>query len=488
MMKTNRLNLKWFSFVVVFIFLFSSCEKEDDYNQTNPSELKTVEQLSSVEKNEMIENYARVIAASMGDKELRSIIKEEALLKFDGDYDILSSTLEKRMLSNKNIQVKELLSATLSRTALQNGNLRSSRIVEGDFLESIKKVFPNLQVSVPVNCKKWDVESFIPLVVFLPYDLEEGKTDFVTAFDINGQKHKLSLDEDPAEPVIVVSVSERIDENGKRIGMEPEYMVVLPNPFDANVILRSAPAGPASLTISHGQPNSIILQWADVENETGYEVHRMIQSGGSAFVKIANTVQNDNGYVNTAIPAGQLVWYKVRAINSDGPSSWSPVMATTASSRNDGETLKVKRMKFTASALSQVEGWHRGAPELRLRVVKGSETGASYVYTSGLMEPDDRDDIKDNWWNYQFTICSWYTNTFGTVLTFDWQEEDNIKGAKITLSGSYEAKAAGGTIKAGGSVEFDVSANGAVGNTTVLWWDSKDKTYDLTGFYWQFVY
>ncbi|NLD94913.1 MAG: hypothetical protein GX639_19840, partial [Fibrobacter sp.] len=354
--------------------------------------------------------------------------------------------------------------------------------------ESIKKVFPNLQVSVPVNCKKWDTESYIPLVVFLPFDLEEGKTNFVTAFDINGNKHKLSLDEDPAEPVIVVGVSERIDENGERIGMEPEYMEVLPNPFDANVALRSAPAGPASLTISHGPAYSIILQWADVENETGYEVHRMIESGGSSFVKIADRGQNDNGYINTGIPTGQKVYYRVRAINSDGPSSWSPIMATTASPRNDGESLKVKRMKFTASALNQVEGWHRGAPELRLRVVKGSETGTSYIFTSGLMEPGDRDDIKDNWWNYQFTICPWWTSTYGTVLTFDWQEEDNIKGAKFTLSGSFEAKAEGGAIKAGGSVEFNVSTNGSVGNTNVFWWDSKYKEYDLTGFYWQFVY
>lgn len=487
-MKSKSLNFKWFSFIVIATLLFSSCEKEDNHNQENTSELMNIEQLSLVEKNEMIENYALILATSMGDNELRSTIKEEAQLMFDGDYDILSNKLENRVLTKKSIQVKELLSTSHSQTALKSSNLKSGNISGEEFLERIKKAFPNLQVSVPIHCDEWDTENYIPLVVFLPYDFDETKTKSVTAYDINGKKHKLSLDVEPTEPVIVVGISERIDENGERIGTESEYMEIIPNTSNSNSMLKSAPSGPASLTISHGPAQTIILQWADVENETGYEVWRMHQPSETQFWKFATTGQNDNGYVNSWIAVGAKVFYKVRAINNDGPSSWSPIMATTVSPRNDGEWLKIKRMRFSTSALKAVESWVSGAPELRLRVVKGSENGASTVFTSGRMEPNKRKDIENTWWNKEVQIFTWHTNTYGTVLTFDWQEEDNISKLEFTVNASYEAKALGGDIKAGGSVKFTADKNGSIGNTSVMWWHNRDQEYDLSGFKWQFVY
>lgn len=62
-------------------------------------------------------------------------------------------------------------------------------------------------------------------------------------------------------------------------------------------------------------------------------------------------------------------------------------------------------MKFTTAALRAVEDWISGAPELRLRVVKGSETGATFVFTSGQISPSNRDQIRDKWWHFEFDIC-----------------------------------------------------------------------------------
>jgi hypothetical protein len=407
---------------------------------------------------------------------------------FDGDYDILSNKLESRKLQKKSIQVKELLATSHSQNALESNYLKSGKISGEDFLEKIKKALPNLQISVPIHCDDWDTENYIPLVVFLPYDFDESKTKSVTAYDIDGKKHDLSLNVEPTQPVIVVSISERIDENGEKIGMESEYMEIIPNTSILNSILKSAPSGPASLNISHGPSQTILLEWADVENETGYEVWGMQQPSQTQFWKIATTGQNDNGYVNSGIAVGAKVWYKVRAINNDGTSSWSPIMATTVSTRNDGEWLKIKRMRFSSNALKAVESWVSGAPELRLRVVKGAENGASTIFTSGRMEPNKRKDIEDTWWNNEVQIFTWQTNTYGTVLTFDWQEEDNISKFEFTVNASYEAKALGGDIKAGGSVKFIADKNGSIGNTSVMWWHNRDQEYDLSGFKWQFVY
>lgn len=491
-MKTKSLIIKHFYLLSIIIFLISGCEKEEKLYPEQIDQSFDPEEKTATEKNKMIENYAFILATSMHDNELRSVIKHEAQVKFDGDYDILTSKLESIAMTRKDIQVKEfLLSSANSKNSPFKSTVTSNMdLADNEFFNTIQKTIPNLQVSVPIHCDEWDAENYIPLVAFLPSDYDERITDSVVAFDHYGKKQLLSTAEEPAEPVLVVSISERVDQNGTKIGLNDEYLEIMPdnNTIQPVTMLKSEPSGPKNLTISHGSARTIILQWTDVDDETGYEVWRMLQPNETQFYNLARTVQNDNGYVNSNIAVGTKVWYKIRAINNDGYSSWSPIMATTVSPRNDGEWLKIKRMKFSKSALKAVESWVSGAPELRLRIVQGSENGASTVFTSGRMEPARRKDIEDTWWNKEIQLFTWHTNTYGTVLTFDWQEEDNISKMEFTVSASYEAKALGGEIKAGGNVKFTVDKNGSIGNTSVMWWHNKDQIYDLSGFQWQFIY
>ncbi len=490
-MKTRSLIIKYFYLLSMIIFLISGCEKEEKLYPEQIDQSCDPEEKTTSEKNKMIENYAYIIATSMHDNEFRSAIKQEALVKFDGDYDILTSKLESIVMARKKIQVKDfLLSSTDIKDNLFKSTANKNKNLTGkEFFNTIRKTMPNLQVSVPIHCDEWDAENYTPLVAFLPSDYDERTTDSVAAFDQYGKKHLISTAEEPSEPVLVVSISERVDQNGTKIGLHDEYMEIMPGTtFQPLTMLKSGPLGPKNLTISHGPARTIILQWTDVEDETGYEVWRMLQPNETQFYNLAKTVQNDNGFVNSNIAVGTKVWYKVRAINNDGYSSWSPIMATTVSPRNDGEWLKIKKMKFSKSALRAVEKWVSGAPELRLRIVQGSENGASTVFTSGRMEPARRKDIEDTWWNKEIQLFTWHTNTYGTVLTFDWQEEDNISKMEFTVSASYEAKALGGEIKAGGNVKFTVNKNGSIGNTSVMWWHNKNQIYDLSGFQWQFVY
>ena len=325
--------------------------------------------------------------------------------------------------------------------------------------------------------QNWDTEKYTPMVAFIPVDYDEKTFTEVTAYDMNGVKHQLNTKVEPDFPVIVVGISERVDSNGNLRSELPTITTSTPR-------FKVAPSTPSTLSLSHGQARSLILQWSDVD-DSGYEVWRM---SGTDFILIATTSTNNNNYVDANLTANTKYWYKVRAINSDGPSAWSPIMATTVSDRNDGELLKVRRMKFTNAALLAVEDWVSGEPEFRLRVVKGAENGATTVFTSGSLEPATRNAIKDTWWNYAFNIFQWDTNVYGTVLTFDWREEDWYDSVTITLSGSYEDKLAGGTIKAGGSITIpNDSGADVIGSTSVLWWQNKSTIYDLTGFSWDFV-
>lgn len=493
-----KYNIKSIVTVILLGILITSCEKEEEVKQdilteTYNDNLKgifnvgDVGDLNLIEKNELIENYALILASSIKDVELRYIIKEEAKLMFDGDYDILTSTLESLTVRNKETQVRELLIAACSEESIKinsrmfNGN---TKISGSEFLERTKMAFPNLQVAVPIHCEEWDTENYIPLVAFLPFDYDDQKAEYVDAFDIYGERHKLSVDVDPSDPVIVVGISERVDKNGERIQPAAEYMSIIPpDSTQQNSALKSAPSAPSNLKISHGPANAIDLWWTDVTNETSYDIWRR-HSPSTHFWPFATTGQSDNAYTNHPIASGAKVWYKVRAVNNDGNSAWSPVMATHVSDRNDGEMLRVEAIKFSTSALNAVESWPAGAPEIRLRIVRGTPEGyAVAVYTSGRIEPNRRSWVLNQFWHLQETTINWYTETYGTIFSFDWREEDWNDNVTFTISGSFEDKPDNGTIKPGGSMTIHNDKGGDhIGTTSVVWWDPEMEFYDISGF------
>lgn len=487
----------FYLFLVAFIALFTACNNDDNESEMDnefsnqlDEEKSSSHQYSVKEKNAMLEDYAKILASSMHNQPLRNLIKVEAQLMFDGDYDILANKLENILLPEINIHVKELLTTSYFQNSLKDTHLKSSSISGEEFLEKIKNAFPNLQVAVPIHCDEWDTESYIPLVAFIPFDYDEETATEVTAYDYTGKMHKLSLETEPEEPVIVVGRSERIDEQGNRVGeLEGQAFIVSTDSTESDYSLKNAPYGPANLSVKHGAARQILLEWTDVSNENSYEVWRM-QQGEAQFSKIATTVQNNNNYISNGNPEGVKVWYKVRAINNDGFSSWSPNMATTVSGRNDNDMLKIKRMKFSKSALKAVEKWISGAPEIRLRIVKGSVDGeANTVFVSGILEPKKRGDIQDAWWNKEVSLFPWVTDVHGTVLTFDWRESDWEDNRTFKISGSYEDKSDNGTIKFGGEAEFKNTKDGHhIGTTSVFWWQPKTQIYNLSGFEWQFVY
>ncbi|MDH5381068.1 MAG: hypothetical protein OEW75_09455 [Cyclobacteriaceae bacterium] len=446
------------------------------------------------ERHEIMKNYVLLVSSALGSKEFRKLLKEEALKKFDGDFDVLSANFHNRIL-NTQISVNEILELMGKKSEV----LKSKNIDPTKLTQFITELYPNVQISVPVNCETWNTDNFIPPVVFLNEVFDDTKVDFVEAFDENGKTIKLGLDQEPDFPVVVVGISERVDINGNFYADEEPYYLIQRDAQTSGRI-EAVPAAPNELGMLHGSAGSFILNWQDVSLEDSYEVWRM-EEPTTAFYKVAETTANDNGYVDAGLKIPLIrpstVWYKIRAKNIDGVSSWSPIMASKVSGRNDGEPLTVKRMKFTQSALQNVESWVAGAPELRLRVIMGSPPGenqqALMIYESSILEPNKRGDIMDTWWNKSVSVMPfWYTGTHQTVLTFDWKEEDplSISGTEFTLNAGYEDKGDNGNIKFGGNVKVTVSGRSSsnVGMTFVHWWDPKSVIYSTGGFSWEFVY
>jgi hypothetical protein len=89
------------------------------------------------------------------------------------------------------------------------------------------------------------------------------------------------------------------------------------------------PSNPAAVAVSSSQIN---LSWTDNStNETGFKIERKIGAGGS-YSQIATVGANVSTYSHTGLAAGTTYYYKVRAYNASGDSTFTnEVSATTTS-------------------------------------------------------------------------------------------------------------------------------------------------------------
>ena len=468
--------MKKFLLTSISLMMLVSCLNNEKEETTFTEVCYTDDQ-----KTELICSYAQILAASMENPEVRDVIKKGTQLKFDGDYDILTKTLhEIELRESKSTVKKALMSNNVVTRASERGLPESIETL----VEKIQTQFPNLQVSVPILCDEWDTDNYVPLVAFLPYDYDEHTASEIEAFDTQGNSYMLSLDIEPEQPVVVVSISERVDRDGTLKNKDSIYADL----GEVNVPdTKATLLPPSDIYLFHSGAETLELEWsADLSDKTGYTVYRKSENEND-YSCIANLPANHNYYIDSDVNAGVKYNYKVRTVNNEGESAYSTTISTFASARNDGESLKIKRMYFTKEALKAVEKWASGAPEIRLRVVYGDKESATTVFTSGILEPKKRNDINGTWWNKSVDITNWCTNVIGTVLTFDWREEDWDDNVSFSIQASYEQKKNTWAIQAGGSVNFKGDEGGdVIGNRLVYYWEEPNKIYDISGFKWEF--
>lgn len=487
----NLLSINWGKALTFSLVFFTvSCISESDIHPPATEihhDIITIQQTENqLNADILLEDFSKLFAKSLHDPNLRTAIRDEALKMYDGDYNILFKTFIYHQIST-NYVVKNLLSDIYLSDISQ---IRSDEANADKWMNHLTEIYPNLQISVPVNIDKWDVETFIPPVTFLTDDFDEAEQFEIMAFDADGNAFMINTLDEPDFPVVVISRSERVDKFGNFIHEADEiYSISLRNDFLSNSnVVTAIPAVPSELSVVHGNANQLILTWNDVANEASHQIFR---STGSGFALHAATEANNYSFIDTGV-AGQKYFYQVRAFNSEGYSAWSNIVSTFASGRNDGESLKMKRMRFTKSALQAVESWVAGAPEIRIRIATGSPTSALVVFTSGKLEPKKRNDIKDKWWNKEVNLLdSWNMGNYGSVVTIDFSEEDWIlvSNREYTFRTYYEDKSGNSTIKSGMSIQIKNQRSvDPIASEAIFWWQPKDMIYTQNGFSWQFVH
>ena len=200
----RRLAMFTIVYVAVGAAVLTSCTKEDEViNNGNYYHLKNQEVES---ENTVIEQYGRLISKALLNTEFRGELKKAVMEKFDGDYDVLAINLKP-----DSIQKYAVMAEILKNTYNENFMAEYGKTY-AEFLTNTFATIPNLQISVPVNCDEWNTSSYIPYVLPLHVDQKEGKGEMVQAFNGSGETFMFDMGEEPSVPVVVVSISERVDE------------------------------------------------------------------------------------------------------------------------------------------------------------------------------------------------------------------------------------------------------------------------------------
>ena len=264
----------------------------------------------------------------------------------------------------------------------------------------------------------------------------------------------------------------------------------------SNYVTANAPAQlptPTEVKLTHGGAKQFLLEWSGQSALTQfYEIWRM-KIGETDFSLQGTTSANNNYFIQNGLSAGIKHIYKVRAMSLNGHyTDWSPGIASFASERNDGAPLKLLKCKFKdKAALRKVESAWKGNPEMWLTIARGFANSESERFCTMRFESNKPEDIYNSWYTPSNNVIrpQYHVAEFGTILTFQWVEEDaNWGSTKITIDVNYESKLdPNNTIKTGTKLELTINDyDDPFGQKFFYWWDAKNTQYANSddSFYW----
>lgn len=189
-------------FMTLMSIFITSCSKNEPNFANDPYEEYQPVDTNSDLKAKFSKGLAKVLAES---KEVRELIKFEALKKINYDYDVLYELV-------KDVSLKD-------GTTLE-GLL--SKHVSSDILTSISLKLPTLTIFVPslpensFSADLWNIENEIPEVAFRSFASND-----IVSYDANGNEDIIESKYIPGYPIVVVKENERIvanDNSTKSIG------------------------------------------------------------------------------------------------------------------------------------------------------------------------------------------------------------------------------------------------------------------------------
>lgn len=157
------------------------------------------------------EAFAKILAGATESADFRAALKEEALKKFDGDYDVLYANIRSNTVKGKQFAAYLDKGETTNRATIDN----------------LLRKNPLLNISIPLHSENWNTSKHKLLVAAL--DSEDSPV--LKAFDSQGKVYYLKHDVEPDVPVIVVGHNERMSfDNGKYTRKEFVELDIIQSP------------------------------------------------------------------------------------------------------------------------------------------------------------------------------------------------------------------------------------------------------------------
>ena len=338
----------------------------------------------------MAVDLAKSVSRSSDLVPVRDFLKDQATLKFDGDYDILLQAVRSKPVSGLKASGRNA-SLTFEEVLLGSNSENSGRNTSGggtSFLDSLGALFPLMQIAIPAldskSAENWNTQTHQPLVAVMPADFQEGVTKTITAFDAAGREYEIDAEKQPENLVMVISHNERLIAVPK--GTMPER--------------------------GRTKSECILLYFSSATHD--YYL-------------------NDN--TSTGCGGGGGGW------GGGGGSGGGNL----GCARTEGSWERLRGIYFSQSAWAAYEGWPAGAPEIDVRVYAPSSAtnfqGISSILFLDNLEPNRRNDIDERWWDPNRSIVAWNTNTYSSTLLYSFVEDDAepfIQLKTISLSGQFK--------------------------------------------------
>lgn len=197
------------------------------------------------------------------------------------------------------------------------------------------------------------------------------------------------------------------------------------------------PSIPSGITVCRASSDtSVYLEWSEVKNAESYDLE---YSTNKNYFDVSDQVSSVNGikytrYEKTGLTAGEEYFFRVRAVNDNGRSGWSPIKSTVIGKNPSAPTT----WSSTTTAIT-------GDP-LILYWVHNSEDNSSQtyaeleLYVNGVKETytiknSEEDDKKDKTSSYSIDTSSyaegvkiqWRVRTAGITKVYgDWSIQRTI--------------------------------------------------------------
>jgi hypothetical protein len=470
--------------VLMILMILSACQKETEWQDVStspePFPVKTVSQ------DRTHDALAKVLALALTERQVRLFLHSEIARQFTGDFDILYDLIKDKDVESENYGLVKL-SELLQNKAREAG-------FDFSMFENASFGYKNLQISSPVYFENWNPDTYLPLVISLPVDYQEGEGRMVSAFDANGVETMVSED-NIKDPFLLVRQAERVDSEGlMRVDVDgfviPEgekffsakevyemsvsslksadavqresVIEVLDNETfqktlkskrsmvsDVSFVPKDKPASvveaglksansvsvdtPGNFRVNPAGPYTIQISWNQVAGAAGYEIYRQYDTWPNYL--LATVGPDQINYYDQYLNIGDHYIYSVRAVDASGNASpLTGGLESYAGWRTNGSRDIVDKIYLDSDCWSWCCGLFDGKIELQYKIsylLTPSNTNVAYPGSNvNNLGQKSRDQQRGKWCTYTHYLFPWDVRNCSYSYLFKLIEDDGAGDGK----------------------------------------------------------